>query len=279
MSDSSIASDLVVPSSDDRERKRLNEEVLLGSLITPDRLYVDLALAKDYLIGALLDVYQLPTVVPDTRYIAIVEGLKGWSQRHFDDIALHFPSLKQTTAVLRHRLQDPQRAAWIFYRSPTTPFITTLSAQIAVNVNHSAVIGKKDPIFLTLNTHPLVLAERERHIAGLFFSQLLRVTVEVVCRDPATVSLEEYLSYDEIYTAYFVEYFAREDIRNAYTALKAVSKRLFVRRIFGDAPTPTMHIEQQQTYIQARMDVLTQFTFIPPTMFSAILSKGDSDGG
>jgi hypothetical protein len=256
------------PTIDEDELRRLNQEMIVADLITSDRLLVDLALVKDYNIGALLSMRDERPAESGTLYGSLLEGLSAYQARKFDDIAHYFPQFGVTNAEIRARQSDPRWGGRVLHSSPITPFMKTLRGQIAVNVNHSTVIGKRDPIDLTINTYPLHLGDRDRHIVGLFFAQELGVRVAVVRLDPADIKLSSIIGYDEIYTYHFRVLMDHEDVRAGYTALKFIRKRLFVPRLFGDVLHHTMDTEQEERVIQTRFDILTLFKFFPTRLCS-----------
>lgn len=262
------------PTIDDAELARLNQEMITSDLITPDRLYVDLALVKDFNIATLLSfLHQWKTTRPEVDrgalYNALLEGLDAYQNRDYDDIAGLFPAFGLTNEAIAERRRDSSWARHILHTAPLTPFIETLRSQIAVNVNHSEVIGKRDPIELIINIHPLVLEAADRTIVGRYFAHALRVNVKVVHLDVAAWTLADALSFDEIYTYYFAGLLDHADIRAGYETLKFVRKRLFVPQLLGAAPVQGVSAEQQELVVRTRFDVLTQFKFFPVKLCSA----------
>jgi hypothetical protein len=260
---------------DEEELKRLNQEMIVSDLITPDRLYVDLALIKDFNIGALLSFRdeQKRTATAASHsalYQSMIAGIPAYQTRGFNDIAHYFPAFNLTNEAIIKRLHEPLWSGYILHNAPITPFINVLQAQIAVNVNHSAVISKRTEIELVINTYPLHLNQTNKNIVGLYFAQLLKVRVSVVCLDVTTFTLRDVINYDEIYTYYLDALFEHEDIRDGYTKLKFIRKRLFVPRIFGNVFKPKLDLEQEARIIKSRCDILTMFTYMPAKVCSAV---------
>jgi len=260
---------------DEDELARLNQEMITSDLITPDRMLVDLILIKDFTISTLLSfLYEWKTSRPNMDrgilYTKIIDGLEAYQNREFDDIAQLFPLFGLTNSDINQRKSDPLWARYILHNAPLTPFLKTLRSQIAVNVNHSAVISKRDPIEITINTYPLKLSPIDTNIVGLYFSKSMGVHVKVICLDMTKISLTDALFYDEIYTYYFAEFLSNDDIRSGYEALKFIRKRLFVPRLFGPSAMGMMSAEQQEVTIKTRFDILTQFQFFPVKLCSAM---------
>jgi len=265
---------------DEEELKRFNAEMLISDLITPDQIYVDLALVKDFNIGALMTFRdeRKDTSTPEEHlalYRSIIDKLPEYQIRKFNDIAHYFPAFKLSNAEIRTRIADPLWSSKILHSSPVTQFIVTLQAQIAVNINHSAVISKRDPIQLIINTYPLQLNRMDRNIVGLYFSQLLKVVVTVDYIDFTKMTFDSVVKYDEIYTYYLNLLFDHEDIREGYTTLKFLRKRLFAPTIFGNEIDPRVHVEKQEHLIRTRCDILTIFTFIQTKLCSALSPEQD----
>lgn len=263
------------PQINEAELLAINQRMIESDLITSDWIYADLALFKDYNIGTLLSFYderkaQLPPEAARALYQSILDVLPDYQQRKFDDLAHYFPKFGLTNAEIQARRRDPKWAGRILHNSPITPFVRTMKAQILTNVNHSRVIGKLDEITVVINTYPLQLSDQNRAVIGIYFADLLKVRVTVKYLDPNTFTLADVIKYDEIYTYYFRELFSHEDILAGYTALKFVSKRLFVPRIFGDTIVVRMDTQREEMIVKTRCDILTQFQYMPSLLCSSV---------
>ena len=283
MSNTTTASDTTTKplEIDEAELARLNNEMITSDLITPDRLLVDLMLVKDYNIATLLSFsYEWKKTRPEidraVLYDSLIKGLEAYQKREYDDIAGLFPKFGLTNEEIAVRRSDPNWSRYLIHTAPVTPFMDTLRGQIAVNVNHSAVIGKRDPIEITINTYPLQLPLIDQHIIGLYFSRSLQVQAKVIYLDMTKLSLSDVITYDEIYTYHFSELFSHEEIRLGYETLKFVRKRLFIPRLFGSEPDPKLTTEQQEILVKTRLDVLTQPKFFPVRLCSALSPETDT---
>ena len=247
----------------------------MSDLITPDKIYVDLMLFRDFNIGTLLSfLEEMKTTRPEVDRVSLyrymLDNLPEYQDRKFDDMEHHFSKFGLTTKEIQHRLHDQEWSSRILHTSPITPYITTMKSQIAVNINHSNVAGKKNGIDFFVNTYPLKLDKQDQHIIGLFFAQELGVNVTVIYRNPKQFTLEEVIEYDEMYTYHLADLFNNEDISNGYTALKFISKRLFTPRLFGNKFIKSMHTEKEELIVKTRCDILTTFKFFHPRLCSAI---------
>lgn len=260
---------------DEEELKRLNHEMIMSDLITPDRLYMDLCLVKDFNIGALQSFrYERKPTIPAEAYSAlyqsILDGLPAYQSRTFDDIPYYFPKFELTADQIKDRLHDPKWSSHILHDSPLTPFHKTIQAQILVNINHSKVAGKKDAVHLTINTYPIQLNHVNTNIVGMYFADLLKVEVYVVYWDLTKITLKDMLPFDEIYTYYYNLLFSHEDISAAYTNLKFITKRLFTPKILGTKVVPNVDIQRAENIIDSQCNVLTLFKFMSTKTVSAM---------
>ena len=260
---------------DEEEFKRRNAEMILSDLITPDNIYVDLALCKDYNIGVLLSFLSEWKKTSQEKncsalYNHILASLPKYQNRKFDDIPHYFPEFQITQDQFNERLKDPMWARFILHNATITPYIESLIAQIAVNLNHSAVKGKKDEITFIINTYPLRLQPQDHYIIGMYFAQTLKVRASVVYMDMTSLKLEDVVTFDEIYTYHFVDLFSNESVRKGYSELKFVTKRLFVPKLFGNRYDPKMDTESEELKVKTHCDILTLFKFFPVNRCSAI---------
>lgn len=261
---------------DEQELEQLNQDMMLADLITPDRIYIDLALAKDFNIGTLLALRDerktmLSVEAYSRLYQSILDGLPDYRDRKCDDIAHYFPAFGLTNKQIRERMNDPVWSSYILHNSPVTKFIQTMIEHTAINVNHSSVKCKKDDVHLFINTYPLRLNKIDESIVGLFFAELLKMRVTVQYLDVTKLRLQDVVGYDEIYTYYFKQMMDQEDIRNGYSTLKFIRKRLFVPKLFGETISATLIPEQEERIVKSRFDILTIFKFIPTHICSALL--------
>lgn len=258
---------------DEEELKRFNKELIESELITPDKIYVDLVLCKDVNIGAILSfLKERKSSISKQDYVElykkIIQKLPEYNERKFDDFETIFSFMDITNQQIKERLEDPLYAGWIFYHAPITNYIKIIAAQLALNANHSAVIGKRSPIEITVNTYPLQLTKEYINAIGHFFTSSFGVNVKVLYLDMTNLKLSDIYLFDEIYTYFFKEIFDVEEIRTAYSSLKFVSKRLYVTKLFG-SKNVGRDTEQEALYIQSRLDILTQFKMVHPRLFSA----------
>ena len=260
---------------DEETIKKINNEMLTSALITPDFLYIDLRLLKDYNIGCLLSFLKerqksISAEEYQSLYNQILSSLDEYNQRKFDDINYYFPFMNVDNETFKKRLHDERCASFIFHHSPLTKFMNVLKSQIFVNVNHSAVKGKHDPIEITFNTYPLKLNTQDKSSIGTYISRLLGVNVHVLYLDINNLESVDFTKIDEFYLYYFKEFIETETVRNDFTNLKYLNKKLFVAKLLGNTHTDQKAILQDEHIIRTRMDICSNFQFLPAHIFSTV---------
>lgn len=264
---------------DEEELKRINNEMILSDLITPDRIYLELILFKDFNISTILSFLRekgnsISSEEYSSNYNQIIHKLPEYNDRYFDDFESIFPFLNISNEQIKQRLYDSNFSGFIFRTAPVTKFLDVLRSQLFVNINHSAVSRKRDPIELTINTYPLQLSKEDQFITGKFFSETYKVNVRVMYLDMIKLKLSDLLKYDEVYTYHPKEIFDCEEIRHAYTEMKFINKRIYIPRLFGYKIDKNKNIEQEALSVQTRLEILTNFKYLHPSLFSTpVLSE------
>ena len=182
-----------------------NQKVIEDDLWTPNKIYLEFSLCKDYTIGA---VYYLIKHDPEFRPHAdvmlkgIAEKIKVWQDRLFDDYDEVYGHLPIKWADIKKVLSDQTTHDEVFRLSPNTVFYLLLRDDLRANINHTRVRGKftklfvddnkdgryvrsYDSIIFTVNTYPLVLSDGPRDAVGTYIANLLGVDVAIMSKDPA----------------------------------------------------------------------------------------------
>lgn len=249
---------------DQRHLERVNNLLMHDMLITPDNIYIDIALLRDLNIGAALTLfgnYKEQRDIED-HYKLILENVEKYRDRQFEDFCHYIPGLHMTTDDIQNRLKDTEYSDRIFRHAPSTSFVDTFSAQLAVNINHSSVIGKTDPIAVTINTYPLKLSDENQRIIAAAFTYLFDVTTKTVYADPAQQTSEFWLSFDEIYTMYINDVMSSNDnTKQAFSEMKFVGKRIISSNILKSRYINNFDYEKEKLLIHAQANVLLMMGF------------------
>lgn len=269
-----------------------NERDIKASLMTPDFIYLDLALCKDFTLGYVY--WQLMTNTDpkyqQERYDDILKEIPNWQGRTFDNFEDYYPAYGLSNQDIAAALHNPVLADRIFLHSPNTNFFNTIRMDLSINTNHSAVsekftkkvvgngqyIREGTSITMYINTFPLKLSPRMNATVGTFFARTFGVDVTLLYVDPAALDhTPAWLTSAEVlYIASIESWFYSEHLKNQFDqsvqfflngdadVLNRVSdndalffhKKLFARRIYS--------IESQSRMKKSNQDFDYQFNIV-----------------
>ena len=256
----------------DRDRlDRINQSMILDSLITPDNIYLDLSMIRDFTVGAYLTVLlrKKDDILANAQYDLFVKNIDVYRKRKFNDMKHYVPDIVVSTDEINDCLVDESAADTILALSPITAFMDTFMAQIAVNVNHSAVKHKFNPITVTINTYPLQVNTHSKDIIGSYMADTLGVNIVIVYKDPASFTKANALAYDEFYLMYLDRYLSVEEIRTAYSEMLFIDKRLYTPRIINTKYNGYMDTNKEFIIVANTLNILTNFEYIDISFVSA----------
>lgn len=206
--------------------KAFADEAIHGQTITPDRLYVDLRLLKDFGIGTVMALAARDGEEKAREVYRIVnKNLVQYGIRYFDDPSYYFADAGYSFEDIDAAMKDPAMADLIYRMSPVTNVPSILVAHMVVNANHSAMLRKTGSVRVILNTWPLVLSNNTLPLLGTYITELLDVDVEIICSDPQKIPRNKWLSFDEYYFYYLSEFTHNADVQKAFEDLLFLSKR------------------------------------------------------
>lgn len=188
-----------------------NQKLIEQDLWTPDKLYLEFALCKDYYLGS---VYYL--LAHDPKYHdqraqiikQIADNISAWQDRVWDDWDFYFPNFPITGDMIADLIADQKNHDEIFRLSPNTVYYALLRDDILTNINHSHVRGEFSriyidtsddgrhlrtyrPISLMINTFPLTLSQKRQDEVGPYIANLYGVDVTIMSKDPSTFGPED----------------------------------------------------------------------------------------
>lgn len=247
---------------DPEELKAINDQMIQSQLITPDRLYVDLAIMRDFGIGAIMShAFEKGEQEARRVYSHVFGNMKAYQRRYFFDPLHYFPECGMTRSQLTERLLDPKYSDHIFRAAPVTEFLALLGTHIAVNVNHSAVKGKTDkPITITLNTYPLTLSEETKKLIAVYLATTFGVEVRIWREDLSEISLKKIFAFDEYYLYYIKEFSHNQAIHKSLSDGEFSEKRIFGIPVCGyevDKSRSDKSLAQELLLVESRLNVLT----------------------
>lgn len=216
-----------------KKSQEMNIKAIESGLYTPDVLYLDIALCKDFKLGyalAKLMMSDKSHTEKEQIYNQITAQIPAYQDRLYDVFAEYFPFLGYTDDEIDQALRDPQNAALIFKYAPNTEFYNTINADLFVNINHSQVkekykkigINEKtfyrsyDEITFILNTFPLQLPALEHSVLATFFTKTYGVNVQIISVDPMLFSMQHLWlkSVDQFYVFDISTWMENPYIRN-----------------------------------------------------------------
>ena len=211
-----------------------NERDIKSGLMTPDFIYLDLSLCKDFTLGYVY--WQLMKKTDpqyqQQRYEDIFKEISKWQFRTFDDFEEYYPAYGIANEEIAAALNNPVYADAIFQHSPNTNFFNTIRMDLAINANHSAVaekftkrtvgdgryIRESTPITLFINTFPLKLSPGMNNSVGTFFNETFGVDVVIVTVDPSQLDYTPswLLKSEVLYIASIESWFYSDYIKNQF---------------------------------------------------------------
>ena len=261
----------------EQQMKEFAEAMVKQRMITPDRLYVDLALLKDLHIGAIMALaFSEGEDKARQVYKVIQKNLTRYRQRYFFDPAHYFSASGYTSDQIFSALNNPKMADDIYRMAPMTGFLNTLVTHMRVNANHSAVIGKKDDITVVVNTYPLRLSEPFATALMVYLGDTLTANVALRTCQMRSFSFSELKRFDEFYLYYIHEFSNHPDVKKALSDMAFINKRVFAIPTCGytyQLGRSRESLIQELAYVDATLGVtLDTFKFIPINQCSPALA-------
>ena len=250
--------------------RELNMGALKNDLITPNFLYLDLALMRDLQIGAMMSIaFETGETEARRIYSIIKKNQKEYNKRYFLDASYYFKESNYSYTNIMDRLNDSKYADSIFNFSPITKFINIISTHMAINVNHSAIADNSStPIRMAINTFPLKLSDHVNKAYGLHIADLFGVETVVFCKNVAEYNyLEDLDNFDEFYLYHIYEFSHNKTIKEAFQDDNFSDKKIFAIPICGNTYDPKRTIKslaEELVLIESHLNIFVEkFKFIP----------------
>jgi hypothetical protein len=248
---------------------KFSEKMITGGLITPDNIYIDLQYFKDLKLGSLMSLLYKESKINDVseKFNKIKLNMQKYTERKTDDLSKYF-DIGYTNDDIDNHLNDPQYSDEIFMLSPATAFIHVLSCQTQVNVNHSAVIGKRDVITFTVNTYPLNLGNTPKRLLGDFINSVYYCNCNVIYKSPSDIA-KTIKDYDELYLFNLDKLSQIDLFQKQFSELTFLGKRIFAPALFKDEHS--YKIEESQ--VNGWLNLGCDFTYVRSEQFSPGVEK------
>ena len=233
-----------------RELDARQEADIRSSLVTPDYIYVELQLLKDYTIGALLTkLSKLPEDEAEVLFAEIKKNQTDYDHRITDDIAQYFPSFKMSADDIEAMIRNPEYTEDILNYAPGTQFIVAMKSNLNTNINHSAIDQKFkkvpvkgstsryykqwDEVTYIVNTWPLPKPKGiQLKKLQLFFARTFASNVVVTSKDPKELPEEFYARIDEFNIYQIGRHNENKQFSAASVNMRITQKLVFSSMIF-----------------------------------------------
>lgn len=241
----------------------ISEQIMQSKLKTPDVIYVDMVLIKDFFLGALLKMIN-----SKEQYLTIRDNIHKYENRFVDNVEYVFPELgitQQEYLANRIGLSDFD----IFQGSPVTNFLNMLN-QIVMSINNkTAASQKKTMIKLYINTFPLQLPFAVATAIANDFQSTYAMDVRIMQRPLHKCELSFVSELDLIFTDDIKSLIEEPVYRDAFKDQKFLEKQIFATKKLGSLkPLETHKTEQElmQDFLMTEsfIQLMCHFGYMPP---------------
>jgi len=236
--------------------EQYNTRMIEEGLHAPDRIYIDLDFIKDTQLSRVL----LNSDLTKEKYEALLQKIPEYRERvlYTFDFGIS-PNIAMRDSV-------------VFRMAPATEFLETwFPKYLMVNVNHSAVLGKRETIEVVINTFPLVLPKDDRAHLCTYLAKRFGISVTAISKDPKDLPYTFWKCFQDLFVYRPNKGFMdRDEIRLAFTEMKFDKCRLYVPRLADTKVTDDNFVGEA-----AYMSIMTTFQFLPAHLLSPVVEKSN----
>lgn len=276
------------PQFDQKLLQAMNEKAIQNQFFTPDKVYIDLALFKDFNIGVIYaDQYLKQVTVESFDKIknAILPLIKEYQKRTYDTVDAFFTELGYSDDIIEALLLDGKehRHDATFLMAPATHFLNTLIRHTIRNQNNSRPAAKyvknmidKDqytmdaiPVTYYINTYPLTLSPRILTKLGEELGESLGVNIHFLNKDPMLFDQTDWDKWMEHIECFYLNSLGRFT-RSPFVIkkqgdLEFMGCYFFARKRFEKCVIPIMQgvdFDQQIQMVTSHLDMLCDFAWL-----------------
>jgi hypothetical protein len=232
-------------------QQKINDERLAKTFFTPDFIYVDLVLFKDFNLGAILyEGYLQGRGVFEEYTQVIKDKIEKYQTRRYDTVGNLFATIGFNDKRIESLLSDKSKHLSQFIFAPQTNFLIYFISHMARNKNHSAPAEKfekvkidegkhirnYDEVTVLINTWPLTLPENVIYAFGETLGSELSVNILMMNKDPSTFDEEDWTTWvrkvDCFYSNLIGPMLGSDMMQNHQAELDLCGKYMFVRKRF-----------------------------------------------
>jgi hypothetical protein len=271
----------------DSEINALNEKVIQSQLFTPDRVYIEMGLLKDFPIGVM---YTDKIVIQDDPegfaqvQATVNEVVEAYENRRYETIDPYFASIGYTDGVIDEMLSLREYHDSYFLISPNTRFFNTLIRHTIRNQNNSRPankynkksIGEKHyilepvPVTYLFNTYPLFLSKKCMELQAVELGESFGVNIEFMCKNPSEFDNTDWDTWMKHIDCFYIDSMHRFTqspmVIEKQGELETVGSYLFGRKRFGKSVMGLCKddedFDNQVAMITSVLDVYYEFNWL-----------------
>lgn len=271
----------------DRDQlEALNAKTLQNEFFTPDDVYIELSLMKDFPIGVVYaDAMNKDETGALFREIqtAILPHIEQYQKRMYDTVTPFFGTLGYNDETIEHLLAGGVTHDHVFLVSPSTKFLYTLIRATARNQNHSGPANKFNkrslntnqyvldviPITYHFNTFPLTISSSILEKMATELGEALGVNIRFLNKDPSLFDEKDWDTWLKEIDCFYLDSFGRFN-RSAFLLQKQsdmefMGRYIFARKRFETrvmAANRNVDFDQQIQMITARQGMMCDFVWL-----------------
>lgn len=197
---------------DETKLEEMNRKAIQNQFFTPDNIYLELGLFKDFSLGALY--FELLVQQKDEQKFNEVQKkvlplIPEYQNRVYDTVEPYFDNIGYKDSDIDRILENSDYHDHIFLISPSTKFIQTIIKHMYRNQNHSAPANKYSKRYIDsshytleatdvscrINTYPLTLSETTMKSLGEELGEALGVNIAFMNKNPSLFDAEDWQSW------------------------------------------------------------------------------------
>lgn len=266
--------------------EKLNQKTIESQLFTPDNVYIDLALFKDFNIGAIyadkICLQNDESGFKDVQNI-ILSKLVEYQTRKNDSVTEFFGDMGYTDLTIDGLMENKDIHDLIFMVSPSTKFLNTLIRHTIRNQNNSRPANRyvktkledgqytidSIPVTYIINTFPLTLSTKCMERVGAELGEGLGVNIRFINRDPMLFDKTDWDDWLSTIECFYFDSLGKFTgcpfVQEKQSGMEFVGKYVFARKRFERNVNEIMHsvdFTQQIQMITAQLDLFFEFNWL-----------------
>ena len=274
------------PPIDRQVLEAMNEKTIQNQFFTPDKVYIDLSLLKDFPIGV---IYADKFTENDAEFKfnqiqkMLIPRMSDYQKRTYDSVDMYLADLGYSDSKIEQLLSNNINHDVVFMMAPTSKFLDMLIRHTVRNQNNSRPAAKytkkmidknqyvMEPIPVTyyFNTYPLNLSEKLLIKLGEEFGESLGVNIQFLNKDPMLFDKSDWMNWMEGIDCFYLNSLGRftrsEFILHQQGELIFMGCYFFARKRFETCVIQDMRgcdFEQQVQMVTAQLDMMCDFSWI-----------------